>query len=75
MPNPKILDKSTAPHISLVVTGDPPYCGPPAKYRDEIKANPVLKPIVLKYITDQPVYFTGHTVDIRVLTKSKTFIL
>ena len=52
MPNPKILVKSTAPNRILVVTGDPPYCGPPAKYRDEIKANPVLKPIVLKYITD-----------------------
>ena len=52
MPNPKILDKSTAPNGSLVVTGDPPYCGPPAKYRDEMNANPVLKPIVLKYITD-----------------------
>ena len=38
MPNPKILDKSTAPNGSLVVTGDPPHCGPPAKYRDEMIA-------------------------------------
>ena len=51
MANPKILDKSTAPNGRLVVTGDPPNCGPPAKFRDEMNAYPVLKPIVLKYIT------------------------
>ena len=52
MPNHQILDNSTAPIGSLVVTGDPAHCGPSAKYRDEINAIPVLKPIVLKYITD-----------------------
>ena len=52
MPKPKILEKSKAPNGSLVVTGDPPHCGPPAKFRDEMNAYPVLKPIVSKYITD-----------------------
>ena len=71
MPNPKILVKSTAPNRILVVTGDPPYCGPPAKYRDEMNDNPMLKFIVLNILVmDQPYYLTGHTVDSRVLTKS-----
>ena len=53
MPKPKILEKSKAPNGSLVVTEDPPHCWPPAKYRDEMNANPVLKPNVLKYIKDE----------------------
>ena len=43
---------TTVPNVSFVVTGDPPHCGPPAKYRGEMNSNPVLKPLALKYITD-----------------------
>ena len=28
------------------MTGDPPHCGPPAEYKDEMNTNTVLNPIV-----------------------------